>query len=144
MNVRQAAALALAIVLVFAPNISWADYCVSFVGPGPRLIGRGFKVPKKGQCEAWVGFSQENGFNQPETGTGCTSSDGSQLSLIVTTAFPQTGNLETDVILLALPSQSGSYSSTVTEEGSVSWSGLNPGCAGNCAQGSTCSHGAIP
>src|SRR5271155_2972373 len=102
----------------------------------PSFRGAGHK--------AWVGFSQENGFNQPETGTGCTSSDGSQLSLIVTTAFPQTGNLETDVILLALPSQSGSYSSTVTEEGSVSWSGLNPGCAGNCAQGSTCSHGAIP
>ncbi|MGC1343143.1 MAG: hypothetical protein WA854_12500, partial [Candidatus Binataceae bacterium] len=50
--------------------------------PNYILLGQGFTIPKKGTCKAWIGFVEE-----PEivsSGTGCTSTDGTELTLSIT------------------------------------------------------------
>lgn len=100
------AMLAFTSLLVVAPVHARAqDYCLSFPGSGYTLVGKGFVVPKRGQCRAWIGFSPLGGFDAPSAGTGCLSSDGTKLSFTTTTAFDFVTLF--DAIALNMPSQSG-------------------------------------
>jgi hypothetical protein len=95
--------------LFLAPAVARArDYCVSFpTVPSYVLVGRGFTIPKKGQCKLWIGFSPQSDVNQPSTGTGCTSSDGSHLNLSITTGFPEGAPFVEFDSISSLPEQSG-------------------------------------
>ncbi len=124
---RLSVAIGLAAAGLFlAPSFSHAsDYCISFPSaPSFVVVGKGFTIPGKGQCKAWLGFSPEDGENSPSSGVGCTSSDGSHLSLTFTTAFPQEsigGDAhEEDQMSLALPSQTGTDFSSFFQGGSIS------------------------
>jgi hypothetical protein len=112
--------VALVAILVVAPSVSRAgDYCLTFPNePSFTLVGRGFTIPPKGKCKAWIGFSSQDNSNNPSTGTGCTSSDGSNLSIGITT-------MEGDIVLfdsasMALPAQTGTDDETAVDGGSVS------------------------
>jgi hypothetical protein len=117
------------------------DYCVTFQQEPENLVfvGRGFKVPAKNTCRPWIGFTAQNGENSPSSGTGCTSSDGKEMSLMFTTAFPQDGDhFEEDQIVISLPA--GTAADSFTEFiGGVGDSGT--GIAGN---GAKCSKIAVP
>jgi hypothetical protein len=65
------------------------DYCLNL--SGTQLIEIGFTVPKKNSCKPWVGFGFTFSGNSPSSGTGCTSKDGSTLSLTITTSEPESG-----------------------------------------------------
>ena len=86
-----------------------SDYCITFPSaPNFELVGRGFTIPGKGTCGAWIGFTPEGSFNSPSAGTGCTSSNGSHLSLTITTSAPEhNGNIIIDSITLSLPGATG-------------------------------------
>jgi hypothetical protein len=100
--------LVLLVAFAIAPTASWAaDYCVTFpTVPDYVLVGRGFIIPLKGKCRTWTGFALQSGSNSPTSGTGCTSSDGSNLTLGLTTM--QGTAVIFDAVSLALPSQAGS------------------------------------
>jgi|SRR5208282_1369066 len=95
-------------LLMLTPGIVLAkNYCVGgFPNANYILVGLGFTVPAKGTCAAWTGFNKEGNF--PTAGTGCTSSNGSNLSLTLTTGSKSF--VEIDVISLSLPSQIGEVS----------------------------------
>ncbi len=84
------------------------DYCISFPGhAGFELVGQGFAIPDPGKCEAWTGFFLPN-KNSPSAGTGCTATDGSDLSITITTSTH--GNpvlVFIDSVTLSLPAQTG-------------------------------------
>ena len=124
-------------LLMVGPGVAAArDYCISgFANSTYVLVGVGFTVPAKGACKTWIGFTAQNGDNSPSAGTGCTSSNGTELSLTITTSVPQnSGHIEIDSITLALPSQSGETNSTNIKAGvvtSFSGSGITGGfCSG--------------
>ena len=71
-------------------------------------MGQSFSVPGKGKCKPWTGFNPANKVNAPSVGVGCTSTDGTNLSLNVTTTFEAGQFTEIDIISLALPAQTGS------------------------------------
>jgi len=141
---RLSVAIGLAAAGLFlAPSFSHAgDYCISFPSaPTFVVVGRGFTIPGKGQCKAWLGFSPQFGDNSPSSGVGCTSSDGSHLSLTFTTTFPQNSEgdaHEEDQMSLALPSQTGNDFSTFFQGGSVTVGGPLT------ADGAKCSKIAVP
>jgi hypothetical protein len=100
----------LAVVLLLVPSVAQAkNFCISgFPNPNWLLVGKGFVVPGKGVCKAWLGFNPANTNNSPTNGIGCTSSDGTNLSLNVTTSDSEDGFVEIDSISLALPAKTGS------------------------------------
>ena len=100
---------ALAAILFLTPAAAFAkNYCVNgFPNPSWNLVGIGFKVPAKGTCKAWNGFNPANSDNAPTTGVGCTSSDGTNLSLMITTSDGPGAFIEMDSVSLSLPSASG-------------------------------------
>jgi hypothetical protein len=105
--------------LALAPNVSWADYCLAFpTVPTFTMVGRGFVIPAKGQCKLWIGFTPSGSSNSPSAGTACTSSDGSNLSLTITTM--QSGQVFFDSISMALPAQTGTDDETLLGTGSAS------------------------
>jgi hypothetical protein len=105
---RSLVGLVLLLGFAIAPTASWAaDYCVTFpTVPDYILVGRGFMIPLKGKCKTWSGFALQSGINSPTSGTGCTSSDGTNLTLGLTTM--QGTAVIFDAVSLTLPSQSGS------------------------------------
>src|ERR1700678_1918225 len=111
----------LAVALLLAPSIAQAkNFCISgFPNPTWLLVGNGFVVPGKGACKAWLGFNPSNGDNAPTNGIGCTSSDGTNLSLNVTTSDSVNGLVEIDSISLALPSKMGTATGQVLESNGV-------------------------
>ncbi len=114
-----------------------ADYCVTF--PGFVIVGKGFKVPPKGNCKPWNGFSAQSGHNSPSNGTGCTSSDGSQLNLMFITAFAEVGDsFEEDQMTISLPSGAVTDHFTNFSGGTGSSGGPVAGTA------HTCTHNPIP
>jgi hypothetical protein len=107
---RLQAIVGIVALLAFAPSAAQAkDYCVKLPSaPTYILVGRGFSIPPKGQCKPWTGFGLQLGENSPSVGTGCTSSDGTHLSLTISTSFPENvGQFVTDAITLTLPMQTG-------------------------------------
>ena len=96
--------------LVLAAGAARAkDYCVTLPSaPTYILVGQGFSIPPKGQCKPWTGFCLQLEENSPSVGTGCTSSDGTHLSLTISTSFPEdVGQFVDDAISLTLPTQTG-------------------------------------
>jgi hypothetical protein len=95
----------IAAMLTLAPPIAGAkDYCFN-VGPTYELIGQRFTIPKKGQCTRWNGFTSVRAVNSPAMGTACTASNGSKLSLTITTGVG--AFILIDSITLSLPSLNG-------------------------------------
>jgi len=118
----RAGLLGFAVILIFGPGVAGAtNYCISgFPNSTYILVGLGFTVPAKGTCKTWTGLTTQNDFNSPSAGTGCTSSDGSELSLTITTSVPQnSGHIEIDSITLSLPKQTGDTNSTNIKSGVV-------------------------
>ncbi len=111
-----------------APGISWAlDYCVTFPSATNYiLVGRNFVLPLKGTCRAWVGFTPQNSYNSPSTGTGCLSSDGTNFSLSITTM--ESVYTIFDAISLNMPSQTGIDNETVLGLGSGTISAVGAKC----------------
>ena len=134
----RAGLLGLVAIFISAQGVALAkNYCISgFPNSNPYiLVGVGFTVPAKGTCKAWTGLTTQNSFNSPSAGAGCTSSDGKELSLTITTSVPQNaGHIEIDSITLSLPTQTGESNSTNIKGGvvtSFSASGISGGtCTG--------------
>ncbi len=85
-----------------------------------EAVGRGFAIPGKGKCRAWVGFTGGDAATQDvsTSGTGCTSSDGTQLSLTYTGSNPTNGgNIFIDSVTLSLPAQTGTVHETTIAGG---------------------------
>jgi hypothetical protein len=127
-------------LLVLTPGVVHAkpkNYCISGF-PNSAYIpeGQGFSVPGKGKCKAFIGFNQEGNF--PVTGSGCTSSDGSNLSLTITTGSEADGFAETDTISLSLPAQTGAVVGQILDDSAEASFGPSD------VTGGTCSGVAIP
>ena len=88
MSYLQRGLASILMLAVFSPSVALAkNFCVTgFPNSSFVLVGVGFTVPSKGSCKAWLGFNPILGRNNPVSGVGCTSSDGSNLSLNLTTA----------------------------------------------------------
>jgi hypothetical protein len=93
---RLRAVLAWLSILVLVPGVLLAkekdskekDYCIGFPGHGGfALVGQGFVIPDKGKCDPWTGFFIPN-ENSPSAGTACTATDGSDLSITITSSTP--------------------------------------------------------
>src|SRR5208283_2985133 len=96
--------------------------------PSYILVGIGFTVPGNGKCKPWAGFIASGNF--PTAGMGCTSSDGSNLSLTLTSGSEPAEFVEIDVIRLSLPSQTGEDSGQSIASSAVasfSFSGISGG-----------------
>jgi len=130
----------LAITLILAPGIGQAaSFCIKgFPNPSWLLVGKGFTVPAKGVCKPWTGFNPANGSNDPTNGVGCTSSDGSNLSLNVTTSDEPLGFVEIDSISLSLPSKTGAVVGQDIGSNSVS------SYTASGITGAACSNNTIP
>ncbi len=132
--------MAAAAALFFTGVAHAGDYCLSFPAtPSFVIVGKGFSIPPKGNCKAWVGFSPQSNHDSPSTGTACTSSDGTTMNMTITTSFPEGGGgFETESIALNLPSQSGTdnytygFGTTLGSGGPVT------------ANGAKCSKNTIP
>jgi hypothetical protein len=126
-----------ATILLLAPGLASAkNFCISgFPNPSYIMLGQGFTVPKKGKCKVWIGFVEEPLI--ASTGTGCTSTDGTELMLSITSST-STGFSEVDGIALSLPSLSGSDDAQVTESSTIT-SALLTGISG-----AVCGNTAVP
>jgi len=125
------------LTLVLFPAVSQAkDYCISFTAvPGIMLVGSGFSVPKKGTCKSWLGFDAGSlvTVNVPSSGVGCTSSDGSHLSLTLTLSNPEEGGIfGVDSITMTLPAQTGTDFETSVSAGDVAGPASNPVAGAEC------------
>jgi hypothetical protein len=131
----------LVVALLLAPSIAQAkNFCISgFPNPTWLLVGNGFVVPGKGACKAWLGFNPSNGDNAPTNGIGCTSSDGTNLSLNVTTSDSDNGIVEIDSISLALPSKMGTATGQVLKS-----SGVKSFASAEGIVGAVCTTNTIP
>jgi hypothetical protein len=122
-----AGTIAIVASVALAPGVSWAlDYCFEFpAAPTAYIqIGVGFKIPGAGECKNWVGFTPQNDANSPSAGTGCTSSDGSNFTLNLTTQ--EAGFLIFDSISVPLPARKrGGTTGTSTEEISQNQPGID-------------------
>ncbi len=94
--------------LATAPAFA-GDYCITLGGPqAGTYVGKDFKIPKPGECANWrgecsVGCSPDN----VQAGVACTASDGSHVSLGITTYY-LADNRQFDWIRLNLPTSVGS------------------------------------
>ncbi len=122
-----------ATILFLAPGLASAkNFCIGgFPNPSYILLGQGFTVPKKGKCKVWIGFVEEPLI--ASTGTGCTSTDGTELTLSITSST-STGFSEVDGIALSLPSLTGSDDAQISESSVLSSSvltGISGAVCGN-------------
>ncbi len=126
-------------LLFLTPGVVLAkNYCISgFPNTNYILVGQGFKIPAKGKCKAWTGFNAQGNF--PTAGMGCTSSDGSNFSVTLTTGFVADSFVDIDAISLSLPAQTGEYLSQTLDGGTVTSSGPASGIVGGA-----CSTNTIP
>lgn len=121
--------------LLLAAGISQAaDYCVT-LPDSLVFVGRGFAVPAKGTCKAWIGFTALGGQNSPSSGTGCTSSDGKHLNLMFTTGFAEDGaHFEEDQIVISLPAGTASDFFTEFLDAVADSGGPIAGTAAKCSK----------
>jgi hypothetical protein len=102
-----------------APAYSFATehYCISTAGGfgngGTTFIATGFAVPAEGACAPWAGFTKTADTVVLTTnGTGCLSSDGTKLTVSVSSADPDylgAGSLGSDYIQLIRKGSSGPF-----------------------------------
>jgi hypothetical protein len=115
-------------MVAMSPAVAMAkNYCITgFPNSSFVLVGEGFTVPSKGSCKAWLGFNPILGRDNPVSGVGCTSSDGTNLSLNLTTAEP--GLVEVSYISITLASHTGTFGGQIMQNNgvtSVAGSGLS-------------------
>jgi hypothetical protein len=125
-NLRSVLVGVLAMVAL-SPAVAMAkNYCITgFPNSAFVLVGEGFTVPSKGSCKAWLGFNPILGRDNPVSGVGCTSSDGTNLSLNLTTAEPTL--VEVSYVSITLASHTGTFGGQIMQNNgvtSVSGSGL--------------------
>ena len=70
-----------------------SNYCIATNGGWPSggttFIGPSFAIPAEGKCAAWLGFTKTASTVVLTTsGTGCLSSDGTALTVAVSSADP--------------------------------------------------------
>jgi hypothetical protein len=135
----RAGVAAFVTLLILTPGIVLAkNYCIrGFTNTSWVYVGQGFTVPGKGNCEPWTGFVAGQSSNIPAEGIGCTSSNGSNLSLTLTTGSKAGGFVEIDAISLSLPSQTGGYVSQILESNTVTSFGPDSGITGGACSTKT-------
>lgn len=118
--------------LFLVPSLALAkNFCVSgFPNSSYILVGIGFKVPAKGACKAFNGFNAETGGGVASSGIGCTSSDGTTLTLSVTSGSEEFGFAEIDTVSLSLPSLTGTVIGQAIFNSAVSTFGPSTGING--------------
>src|SRR5579871_4063296 len=123
---------------VLSPSVALAkNFCVTgFPNSNFVLVGLGFAVPSKGSCKAWLGFNPILGRNNPVSGVGCTSSDGSNLSLNLTTA--ESGLVEINNISITLSTHTGTFGGQIMTNNGVST------VSGSGLTGAVCTTKTIP
>jgi hypothetical protein len=136
MSSFKKAHLSLLLALI-APSYGFATehYCISTAGGfghgGTTFIATGFAVPAEGACAPWSGFTKTASTVVLTTfGTGCLSSDGTKLTVSVSSADPDflgAGNLGSDYIQLIRKESKGSFTS-----------GTDNGQFGGSAEAVTC------
>jgi len=102
-----------------APAYSFATehYCIATDGGfghgGTTFIATGFAVPAEGACAPWAGFTKaESTVVLTTFGTGCLSSDGTTLTVSVSSADPSflgAGNIGSDYIQLSRKESKGAF-----------------------------------
>jgi len=130
MNKLRAGIVGFVTLLLLTPGVVLAkNYCIGgFPNPNYILVGLGFTPPAKGKCKTWNGFNSQ--ANMPTSGNGCTSSDGTNLSLTLTTGDEPGGFVEIDTISLAIPGQAGSAVGQILESSTVTTFGPDSGITG--------------
>ena len=94
------------------------NYCIATNGgfghDGTTFIGPSFAVPSEGKCTPWTGFTKTATTVIVTTyGTGCLSSDGTALTVAVSSADPEflgAGSIGSDYI--ALTKSNGKFTGT--------------------------------
>jgi hypothetical protein len=117
-------------------SFATTHYCISTAGGfghgGTTFIGTNFEVPAEGACAPWSGFTKTaSTVILTTSGTGCLSSDGTALTVSVSSADPDflgAGNLGSDYIRLIRKTSKGSFTS-----------GTDAGQFGGSADAVTCS-----
>lgn len=125
--------------LLFATGFAKADYCLTFPTdtPGENLvfIGKGFNVPAKNACKAWIGFSNFSSENSPSSGTACRSADGKQMNIMLHTGFPAEGTFfEEDQMSVNLSTGQVSDFFTNFADGAPDFGGPVSGTAAKCSK----------
>jgi hypothetical protein len=108
-KLARSISLALAICSLAAAS-AYADYCITKGGGvvGGVSVGKGFKIPKAGECTEWRGLCTSGcSPDNVQDGVACTASDGSHVSFGITTYY-LASNRQFDWIRLNLPGASGS------------------------------------
>jgi hypothetical protein len=106
-GMKKLATLGAAVVLVtgLAQKASAADFCISYyenvINP-TALVGRGFKIPARGRCRAFLGFKELFG-TADVTGSACTASDGSAVNFVLTKSTRQFGLASVLHLTVSLP-----------------------------------------
>jgi hypothetical protein len=95
-------------VLFAAAAAPAADYCLTLTDLGNVYVGKKFKPPTKGKCKAWSGFCMTLCSENVQTGTACTSADGTQTNFQITTAYLGSSSRESASIELQVATQTGS------------------------------------
>ena len=98
---RSSLGLALCAAALATPAMA-KDFCLSNNGTDLFVVGKGFKIPSKGQCKPFGGFFEGSDL---VSGNACTRSDGSAVYLNLN--FSPGGGVENDNITLSLPSMTG-------------------------------------
>jgi hypothetical protein len=95
-------------LLIPAPGFAASNLCIATNGGfghgGTTFVGPGLAVPAEGKCIPWRGFTKTATTVILTTyGTGCLSSDGTALTVAVSSADPNflgAGNIGSDYIQL--------------------------------------------
>jgi hypothetical protein len=122
---------ALLSILLWTPGTLLAK-CLNFSAfPNNEvvLVLKGFTGPAKGACASVVGFTAGTTVttNIPLSGSACTSSNGSELSITISGSNPQAGgNFFFGSATLSLPAKTGTYDEQDLASGSTSSNTGNP------------------
>jgi hypothetical protein len=126
-------ALASAMALDSVVLASASDFCIT---NGDTVVGKNFRIPSKGKCKPWLGYTvNDEGGPNSGTGTACTASDGSHVTIEITTMYPASGDTIFATIMLPLPLGSGATfgeSGLIPGTGYVLFKGGGSTTAGPC------------
>jgi hypothetical protein len=103
----RAVCLAAGTLLAAAPGVA-ADYCLTLTGTNNVYVAKKFKLPKRGKCADWRGFCMTLCSANVQSGTACTSADGSHTYFQITTAYLGSPSRESASIDIQVQTQTGS------------------------------------
>jgi hypothetical protein len=112
-----------------------SNYCIAtnggFGSDGTTFIEPSFAIPAEGKCAPWIGFTKTASTVVVTTyGTGCLSSDGTALTVAVSSADPDwfgPGMLGSDYIQLTRSKSSGPFT-TGFDQGAFGGDALPVSC----------------